>query len=90
MKKILFVLLLNASMSPAWAMDIPAAGSAGGKLFAQRCATCHALPHPKRLDWMHWRHMLALMKQRMDEKDMSMPKEEWQQISAYLKRNANP
>jgi hypothetical protein len=74
---------------PAWATEIPDADSAPAQVFSKRCTACHSLPHPARLDWEHWRSMLHLMKQRMDEKDISISVEEWQQISSYLKSHAN-
>jgi len=74
--------------SPAWATEIPDAGSSAAKLFSQRCSACHSLPHPRRLDWPHWRSMLHVMKQRMAERDMSMSDEEWRQIAGYLKSHA--
>ncbi len=88
MKTLITIAILTVSM-PAWGMDIPDADSAGGRLFAARCSGCHALPHPKRLDWPHWRHMLGLMKRRMAERGVAEPtKEEWRQIAAYLKSHA--
>ncbi len=88
MKTLPFVLLMIVAL-PAWGVDIPDADSPGGKLFATRCSTCHTLPHPKRLDWPHWRHMLGVMKQRINERSVPGPtKEEWQQIAAYLKTHA--
>jgi len=70
-------------------MEIPDADSPGGRLFAVRCSVCHTLPHPKRLDWQHWRHMLGVMKKRMDEGGIPEPtKTEWRQISGYLKQHA--
>jgi len=88
MKTLVFILLLSVT-SPAWGMDIPDADSPDGKLFAARCSICHALPHPKRLDWQHWRHMLSLMKSRMTERGVAEPsKEEWRRIASYLKAHA--
>jgi hypothetical protein len=84
---LLMIVCLTIS-TPVWATDIPDASSASALLFSQRCSACHSLPHPKRLDWPHWRSMLHVMKQRMDERDMSMPVEEWQQIAGYLKSHA--
>jgi len=88
MMRILMIASLLCLASPAWATDIPDADSAGGALYAERCSACHALPHPKRLDWEGWRHMLSVMKKRMDEKGMSMDTSEWRKISAYLKGHA--
>jgi len=87
--RILFTILLLITSSSAWALDIPDADSAGGTLYAARCSTCHALPHPKRLDWPHWRHMLGLMQQRMAERKVPEPsRQEWRQIADYLKNHA--
>jgi len=82
------VVLTLIGATNAWAMDIPDANSAGAKLFSGRCSACHALPHPKRLDWQHWRHMLRVMKLRMAEQEMTMPDGEWHQIADYLKQHA--
>ncbi len=86
--KILITVLCLMFTSPAWATDIPDADSAAAQLFAQRCSVCHSLPHPKRLDWPHWRSILHVMKQRMDEKNISMSNEDWRQISGYLQSHA--
>jgi len=88
MKTLMMIMLLSVT-SPAWGMDIPGADSAGGKLFAQKCSVCHALPSPRRLDWPHWRHMLGLMKERMGEQGVPEPtKVEWRQIASYLRNHA--
>ena len=87
MRTLMLVSLLCLAPS-AWATDIPDADSASAQLYTERCSTCHALPHPKRLDWESWRHMLGVMKMRMDEKGMQMEKAEWQQIAAYVKTHA--
>ncbi|MDQ6958597.1 MAG: hypothetical protein Q9M24_05735 [Mariprofundaceae bacterium] len=89
MMRILLMALLLTWGPSAWASNIPDSDSPGGKLFATHCSACHTLPSPKRLDWPHWRHMLGLMKQRMDERSVTEPsKEEWRQISGYLKAHA--
>jgi len=87
MRKLLFILSVMV-VYPAWGMDIPDADSQAAQLFASRCAACHALPHPKRLDWPHWQHMLRVMKQRMHERGMDMTTEEWRVIADYLQTNA--
>jgi len=82
----IFILTLSAN---AWATDIPDADSPAAKIFVSRCSACHDLPHPKRLDWTHWRHILGLMKMRMDERKVMMSDADWRQVSAYLKQHAN-
>jgi len=86
--KIIITVLSLMFAAPAWATEIPDAGSASAQLFSQRCSICHSLPHPKRLDWPHWRSMLHVMKQRMTERKISLPVEEWRQIAGYLKSHA--
>lgn len=86
--KIIITILTLVFITPVWATEIPDASSASARLFSQRCSACHSLPHPARLDWPHWRSMLHVMKQRMDERRMSMPNEEWRQIAGYLKQHA--
>ncbi|MDQ6964314.1 MAG: cytochrome c [Mariprofundales bacterium] len=86
MKKLLMILLLCPVTG--WSMNLPEADSSAAQLFSSRCSSCHALPHPKRLDWPHWQSMLRLMKRRMAERGMTMPNEEWHQIADYLKQHA--
>jgi len=87
--KIWMMLLSMMYASSAWATDIPDANKPAAQVYAQRCSVCHSLPHPARLDWQHWRGILHVMKQRMDEKQITIPVEEWQQISSYLKAHAD-
>ncbi|MDX8408680.1 MAG: cytochrome c [Mariprofundales bacterium] len=87
MRKLIGILLLLIA-SNSWAQTTPDATSADAKLFAHHCSSCHALPHPKRLDWPHWRHMLKTMKLRMEERGMEMEPHAWQQIASYLKQHA--
>jgi len=86
--KIMITILSLMFTTPSWATQIPDVDSASAQLYSQHCGVCHSLPHPARLDWPHWRSMLHVMKQRMDEKGLSMPNEEWKQIAGYLKSHA--
>jgi len=81
-------ILVLGFAAQAQAADIPDAGSSGGRLYAGHCAACHSLPHPKRLDWEGWRHMLGVMKMRMDERGMTMSDNQWRQIADYVKAYA--
>ena len=87
MKRPIGILLLLIAPG-AWAQTLPDETSASAKLFAQRCSSCHALPHPKRLDWPPWRNMLHVMRQRMGERGMEMEPQEWRKIAGYLKQHA--
>jgi len=86
--KIMITILSLMFTTPAWATEIPDADSTSAQLYSQRCSVCHSLPHPARLDWPHWRSMLHVMKQRMNERDITLPNEEWRQIAKYLKSHA--
>ncbi|RMH49982.1 MAG: cytochrome c, partial [Zetaproteobacteria bacterium] len=83
MKKAMLISVLLLCSGQAQAMELPDADSKGARLFAARCSVCHALPHPKRLDWTHWRHMLRVMKRRMAERNITLPDEQWRRIAAY-------
>lgn len=87
MSAVMFVAMLMGAQA-AWAMDIPDAASPDARVFAARCAVCHALPHPKRLSWPAWRHMLHVMKRRMQERDIRLSDEDWHRIAAYLEHHA--
>ena len=84
----LLLLLSLMIVQPVWGMDLPDADSPAARLFAERCSACHTLPHPKRLDWPHWQHMLRVMKQRMEARGMAMTTEEWRMIADYLRAHA--
>ncbi len=91
MRKTMMAWMMGMTMAApgAWGMDLPDADAPGARLFADKCGTCHAVPHPKRLDWPHWRHMLRVMKMRMHERGVAEPtKEEWRQIAVWLKAHA--
>lgn len=91
MYKKMFAVIVAAMLlgaQSALAMDIPDAASPDARVYATRCSVCHALPHPKRLNWAGWRHMLHVMKQRMQERDMQLSNEDWHRIAAYLQHHA--
>jgi len=59
-------------------------------IYANRCAACHVLPDPARLDWDGWRNILYVMDERMRERDVESPsKDEWLAIARYLKSHAH-
>ena len=87
MRRIVWMMAMLAAGS-AQAMELPEADSPDARLFAARCSLCHALPHPKRLDWPRWRHILRLMHRRAKERGVVIPPEDWRRIAAYLKRHA--
>jgi len=85
---IIAVCLASAVTSYA-ATPIPDADSPQAKVYAEKCSVCHVLPHPKRLHFAQWQHMLTLMDQRMKERHVPLPSEEERQaIEDYLKTHA--
>ena len=70
-------------------MQLPAAAVETQQVFKQRCAACHALPHPARHSADQWPHILALMERRMRERQLPPLKErERSLISQYLAEHA--
>ncbi len=68
---------------------IPDAQSPAAVLYAEKCAACHALPHPKRNTVNEWRHLVTLMEQRMAERNMlALSAKEKETIMRYLQSNA--
>jgi hypothetical protein len=68
---------------------IPDAGSAAAALYTKKCGACHAVPHPKRNTATEWKHLFALMEQRMAERKMSpFSAEERETLLNYLQSNA--
>jgi len=89
-KRYLMMAACLASATPASAATpIPDADSPEAKIYAAKCSACHVLPHPKRLHFEQWRHMLQLMERRMKERNVPLPSEtERQAIANYLKTHA--
>jgi len=64
---------------------IPAPQSEAALLFADKCGECHAVPHPARHSADDWPHYVALMEQRMRERDIALLSEAQRQlILSYL------
>ncbi len=90
MRKFYLILITCLLTTPAYAVtSIPDADSPEAKVYIERCSVCHVLPHPKRLSFSSWKHMLKLMDQRMEERGISpLEPAEREAIAAYLKRHA--
>lgn len=81
------ILLLAAPVHAA--TPIPDADAPEAKVYTARCSACHALPHPKRLYFKQWEHMLNLMYVRISERSMEpLSDEDQKAILVYLKRHA--
>jgi hypothetical protein len=90
MRTLYLTLITCLLAAPAYATTpIPDADSPEAKVYVAKCSVCHVLPHPKRLSFSGWKHMLKLMDQRMEERGMSpLAPEEREAIETYLKRHA--
>ena len=90
MKKTLMIICIFALAACAGKpTPIPDADSAGARVFAARCSICHVAPHPKRLTFSAWRHMLTVMESQMQHRGMEpLSEEEREAILAYLKHHA--
>lgn len=75
---------------PAWAdTPIPDADTPEAKVYVRKCSACHSLPHPKRLYFEQWQHMLKVMYMRISERNREpLSDKEQQAILKYLKSHA--
>lgn len=90
MKLSILILIAALWVVPALAATpIPDADSPDAKVYVAKCSACHALPHPKRLYFEQWQHMLKLMYLRISERNMQpLSDEEQASILGYLKKHA--
>jgi len=78
------VLVAGCASTPT---PIPDPGSAGARVFKERCSGCHALAHPKRLGYNEWERKLELMERRMEQRRMPpLTPEERRAILGYLRK----
>jgi mono/diheme cytochrome c family protein len=90
--KLFFIILYLSVLLTACAgapTPIPDAESRGALIYAQKCSTCHSLPHPKRHRYAEWVTMVKLMEAHM-QKDNTAPltDQERSLILNYLKEQA--
>ena len=43
---------------------LPEEKSADAQVYIKRCSACHAIPHPSRLKFHHWKDKIAVMKDK--------------------------
>ena len=68
---------------------VPDPESPGARVYAERCGSCHALPHPARLTYAGWLRLLPLMERRMAERQVPpLSGRERSVILAYLQEHA--
>jgi hypothetical protein len=67
---------------------IPDTGSPAAKLYVEKCAPCHSVPHPKRHTFEEWEHIIKVMKERMESKGMTFTPEDEKVIMGYLKAHS--
>ena len=82
-------LALAAGCAGGRSAVLPDADSSAARLYAARCGTCHAAPHPRRLAYPAWQALLPLMERRMrDRHQAPLTETERTQILAYLRAHA--
>lgn len=85
---IVTVALLSAGCATN-GIAIPQAETAAAQLYAEKCSACHALPHPARHSAGEWPHYVALMEQRMSERNKRpLSDEQRSVILSYLSQHA--
>ncbi len=69
--------------------SIPDMNSPHAQTYMRRCMSCHALPHPSRLDMKRWEKILDIMKKRIEERGQPpLTEEEERMIIEYLRKYA--
>ncbi len=43
---------------------LPEEKSSDAQVYINRCSTCHAIPHPSRINFHHWKDKIAVMKNK--------------------------
>ena len=43
---------------------LPEERSADAQVYIKRCSACHAIPHPSRLNFNHWKNKIVVMKNK--------------------------
>lgn len=68
---------------------IPDATTADARLYAEKCGSCHAVPHPGRNTAKEWTHLFSLMEKRMAERQIpAFSAEERRVLQSYLQAHA--
>ncbi|WP_455235468.1 c-type cytochrome [Thiogranum longum] len=68
---------------------LAASETQGAQVYAARCGSCHALPHPKRHSYGDWQILVPVMEQRMVERGIpELSGDERAAIYAYLRENS--
>ncbi|MEJ2684225.1 MAG: cytochrome c [Candidatus Sulfobium sp.] len=90
MKKSLLVLsmIFIAGCLAGRPTPIPGASSPAARLYVEKCGPCHSVPHPKRHTFEEWRHIIIVMKERMESKGMTFTPEERKIVLGYLKQHS--
>ncbi len=68
---------------------LPDRNSPAASAYANRCGSCHAIPHPKRYRYEVWLRTLPLMEKHIANRNMgAMSMDEQVLILSYLKQYA--
>ncbi len=81
-----FALFSGCSNKPT---PLPDMNSPAARLYISRCGMCHSVPHPKRLYYTQWEHMVEVMDKQMEQRGMPpLTDREKHIILQYLKHHA--
>jgi hypothetical protein len=70
-------------------LSIPDKRSSEAKLYASKCNACHKAPDPDIAYYSQWERLILLMQRKINHKDMApLSEQEWNIISAYIKKHA--
>lgn len=86
LRSCVFVML---AIGCAGTTPIPEPESEGAVAYSSRCGACHALPHPKRVAYPQWEHLISLMQVQMEHRKMAvLSPDEREIILGYLRTHA--
>ena len=61
---------------------LPEEKSADAQVYIKRCSACHAIPHPARINFHHWKDKIAVMK---NEQMPVITAKEKESVLSYIK-----
>jgi len=86
---LIFIALMGLSGCVNRPTPVPDMDSPAAELYVHKCGICHSVPHPKRLYYSQWQHMVDVMEKQMEQRGMSpLTEKEKNIILQYLKTHA--
>jgi cytochrome c5 len=88
-RRLILIMAMTIGGCASSPTPLPDAQSDAARLYSEKCGVCHSVPHPRRNNMAQWRHLLDIMKLRMQEKGMqTLSANDEQVILDYLERHA--